>query len=144
MSDASAGLGFGEVQAAIDAAIAANTATLEAETDRFERERPERDESMDAMAEERRSGRAGRDWQVVQQRIDLGQTTFEDVVSGVDQSDEATAAREQLAAQLPAARTRFVEAFDDPEEEAAVDELARSRAELAATVEELQQVLRDL
>lgn len=137
-------LGFGEIQASIDALIADNEATLEREAARFERERAELDEPMQAIAEERRSGRSGRDWQVIQQRIDFGQTTFEDVVSGVDQSDEARAVREQLGAQLPSLRTRFVEALKDPDEEAVVDDIARARSELAATVEELQQVLKGI
>ena len=124
MSEADAGLDVGELQAAIDAAIASNEAPLQRESERLERERAELEEPLKAIEEERRSGRAGRDWQVLQQRIDLGQTTFQDVVSGVDQSDEAKAAREQLSAQLPAARQRFVEALKDPEEEAVVDDIS--------------------
>lgn len=137
-------LDFGEIQASIDAAIAANESTLQRETARFEREQADDAGTRDAMAEERRSGRAGREWQVLQQRIDLGQTTFLDIVSGVDQSEEARAVREQLGAQLPGMREQFVEALDEPEEEAVVDELERARAELAATVEELQQLLKGL
>lgn len=45
------------------------------------------------LAEERRSGRQGRAWQVLQQRIDMNRTTERDVYSGVDKSPEAREVR---------------------------------------------------
>lgn len=46
-------------------------------------------EMEDRRAEAARQGEHGRDWQVVQSRIDQGQTTVADVLSGADESLEA-------------------------------------------------------
>lgn len=53
------------------------------------------DES-ESLAERRRKGECGADWRVLQQRIDMRQTTERDIISGIDKSKEARAVRAQM------------------------------------------------
>ena len=54
-------------------------------------------EAAEKQAEAARRGELGEDWRKVQERIDSGQTTLEDVFSGADQSDAAHALRDSPA-----------------------------------------------
>lgn len=53
-------------------------------------------EERENLAQRRRNGECGADWQVLQQRIDMRQTTERDIISGVDKSKEARAVRAQM------------------------------------------------
>ena len=48
------------------------------------------------LYDRRRKGECGADWRVLQQRIDMRQTTERDIISGVDKSKEARAVRAQM------------------------------------------------
>lgn len=71
---------------------------IEADLDEMIREQatsePDREQDDEDFAHRARSGELGPDWKVLQRRIDLGQTTRDDIVMGRDQSHEAQAVRE--------------------------------------------------
>lgn len=48
------------------------------------------------LAERRRKGQSGKAWQVLQQRIDMRQTTESDIISGIDKSAEAREVRAMM------------------------------------------------
>ena len=73
--------------------VAAQTSELRESREARERERAV---AAKAAAEARRRGDSGKDWQVLQQRIDLGQTTEFDIIQGFDLSPEARAVRKQM------------------------------------------------
>ena len=81
----------------------------------FAAEKPGFDEAMKSLEEERRTGAAGRDWQILQQRIDLRETTLDDIVGGMDLSEEAEAVRQQMSSALPGLRSKYIEVLEDPE-----------------------------
>ena len=91
-------------------------------------------------AENRRSGKDGSDWQTLQQRIDMNQTTFRDVIAGVDKSQEATAVRKDLGVKLADVRDTANEEVD-PEQLA---ELSRAQdqllSQLAASKEAFRRI----
>ena len=87
----------------------------------------------------RRSGEHGRDWQVLQQRIDLHETTESDILFGLDHSSEARAVRRVVGENLAQVRTAYRQQLSDPDEE-----LASSLASLAAVQEELSAVTQRL
>lgn len=99
--------------------------------------------ASDAEAEEKRakaarSGELGADWQKVQQRIDLKETTLADVFTGRDDSPEARAL-------LATARTTITEVSKELDREAELDpeetpieEVQRMQAEFEARMAELQ------
>lgn len=72
-------------------------AGLRAETAPLAAERAKKEEEV---ARRRRSGEAGPDWQRLQQRIDMGRTTFFEIISGLDRSREAARVREVTAQNL--------------------------------------------
>jgi hypothetical protein len=106
------------------------------------KERADATESKDEREKERRSGEHGRDWQTLQQRIDMGKTTEQDITSGVDHSPEAVAVRRVLGASLSQGRAMFADMVDKEEGEFA--ELQRAQAELARTMERLRELNRNL
>jgi hypothetical protein len=130
-----------------DASPLGAAAELQAEADEFvaglERERAEiaaeraadreRDrERVSEVADARRRGEHGRDWQVLQQRIDLRETTDSDILNGLDHSTEARAVREVMARHFAEVRSAYGELMEDPSRELADDlgELATARAAL--------------
>lgn len=88
----------------------------------------------------RRNGEHGREWQAVQQSIDLGKTTLDDVITGVDHSPEAKALRAMMQATLPAARSEFVAVVETQQEQGDLAELHRAQAELAVALEQLNRL----
>lgn len=73
----------------------------------------EREERRKQYAEDRRAGKQGRAWQVLQQRIDMGQTCERDIIMGLDTSAEAREVRAQAAKALDAMRTAVSELPED-------------------------------
>lgn len=71
---------------------------IEAELDAMVLERaqsePEREDELEDFAARARAGDYGPDWKILQRRIDLDETTRDDIISGRDQSHEAKAVRE--------------------------------------------------
>lgn len=84
----------------------------------------EREERRKQYAEDRRAGKQGRAWQVLQQRIDMGQTCERDIIMGLDTSAEAREVRAQAAKALDAMRTAVSEL---PEDDPAAQQLRQLR-----------------
>lgn len=66
-----------------------------------------RSEQSERLAALRRNGECGRAWQVLQQRIDLGETTERDVYSGIDDSPEAQQARKEIQERIVELKRRL-------------------------------------
>lgn len=91
------------------------------------------------LAEERREGKHGRDWQVLQQRIDLKQTTFVDVISGVDTSEEAKRIRKILGSEkLPQLRSDVAAAVDGGELAGEMAQLREAQEQMVRSLEQLR------
>lgn len=132
--------GLAEMREAM-AGIDAMTKQGEAE---FAAERASLDEAMKGLEEDRRAGRAGHDWQVLQQRIDLRETTLDDIVGGLDPSDEAVAVRKEMSSALPGLRSKYVAALEDPQRATSLAEAEQAQAELSKSIDELNEMLREL
>lgn len=91
------------------------------------------------LEKERRTGVHGRDWQVLQERIDMNRTTEADVLNGVDHTPEAEAVRRQAQKGLVGAREVALENIEEDEQSGQLDDLKRAQAELARMVEQLGQ-----
>lgn len=77
--------------------LRAATASLREEHRAYQREKAARD---DERARARRDGDLGPELQRVQQRIDAGQTTWEDVVAGRDNSPDSQQIRNRIETNL--------------------------------------------
>ncbi|GAA3933467.1 hypothetical protein [Microbacterium soli] len=75
-------------------------------------------------AEAARAGELGPEWRIVQRRIDTGRTTFADVLSGADTSEEAERLRGMARQNLSRLRASWEESLDDEDEPAARAERA--------------------
>ncbi|MGW9019974.1 hypothetical protein ACWGOE_00655 [Leucobacter chromiiresistens] len=100
------------------AQLQAATAQLDARTRalaaaREQRETARADEAR-KTAEARRRGEHGRDWQILQQRIDLGQTSEIAVIQGLDVSAEARAVRKAMSVTLGQVVDQAAEADEGP------------------------------
>lgn len=87
---------------------------LEREARESGRELADSDRARAAAA---REGRLGPEWQVVQRRIDAGETTVLDVFSGRDESPEARRLRQMSSANLQALRDSMPEALAEEVED---------------------------
>lgn len=94
----------------------------------------------------RRAGEHGRDWQVLQQRIDLRETTQSDILNGLDHSAEARAVRQVAGEGLARLRTAYRTAVSEPDEQLQeqLDELATARAGLDSELQRLGALEADL
>lgn len=91
------------------------------------------------LAAERREGKHGRDWQVLQQRIDLKQTTFVDVISGVDTSEEAKRVRKILGSEvLPTLRSEVASAVEGGTLAAEIEQLRTAQEDMRRSLEQLR------
>jgi len=89
----------------------------------------------------RRNGDMGRDWQVLQQRIDLNQTTFADILNGVDTSSEARAVRLVIQREfLPRARAQFADAVSSEQMASQLDNLHLAQAQLQEALASFQRM----
>lgn len=117
-----------------------------------EQEIAERDEEQRAdeeRAQRARTGALGPEWRIVQQRIDLNQTTLEDVFSGADETTAAEALRGTARKNLARVRELWEEQSDDDEAEPTPLDLisearADSAAHLRAAQERIQAVLAEV
>lgn len=86
-------------------------ADLRAATEQLVEDQREIEQEREVMAQESteaeedrasaaRSGEHGDDWQRVQRRIDAGQTSLQDVLTGVDESPEARRIRDDAAERM--------------------------------------------
>jgi hypothetical protein len=91
------------------------------------------DEDADeAFARRARSGELGRDWLVLQGRIDLGETSREAVLNGEDDSIEAVAVREESRARIATLADAERERAEREGEPDPIAELERDRERLLA------------
>jgi hypothetical protein len=101
------------------------------------------DAAAEKVADERRAeaarrGELGPEWRRLQARIDLEETTLEEVFDGTDTSPEAEALRAQASVRLRAT-------VEQLEAEAAVDPTAPNpRADAAEALSELQRQIEQL
>lgn len=113
--------------------VAAQTSELREAREAREREHVVK---AKAAAEARRRGDSGKDWQVLQQRIDLGQTTEFDILQGFDLSPEARAVRKQMGEDIgKIADERAKEVGEGAE---LPPSFAEAQAKMAATVARLR------
>ena len=131
----------------IDAILADMRATMaefraetEAVSEQLELEKRADAAEAAELEKARRNGEHGREWQAVQQSIDLGKTTLEDVISGVDPSPEAKALRAMMQSTLPAARAEFAAVVETQQQDGDLAELQRAQAELAVALEQLNRL----
>lgn len=92
----------------------------------------------DGIEKERRSGKHGRDWQLVQERIDQKRTTLDDVVNGVDLTPEAHAVRTQMGGVLAEVRDQLKDAVESDDGENDYQKVQRAQAELSRTLEQMR------
>ncbi|QEW00725.1 hypothetical protein F6J84_11860 [Microbacterium caowuchunii] len=95
-------------------------------------ETDEDEDAAEAFARRARSGALGREWSVLQGRIDLGETTLAAIMSGDDPSPEAQAVREASRARLAALTDAERERAEQAGEPDPAAELARDRERLLA------------
>lgn len=112
-------------------------------------EREEEQQADEERAERARRGELGPEWRTVQQRIDLNQTTLEDVFSGVDETSAAEALRATARKNLARVRELWEEQSDDDKAEPTPYDLvsaarADSAAHLRAAQERIQAVLAEV
>lgn len=96
------------------------------------------------LEQARRNGDHGREWQAVQQSIDMRKTTLADVINGVDHSPEAVALRAMMAATLPKARSEFATTIEESDESGALGGLQQAQSELALALEQLNRLNLDV
>ena len=114
-----------ELQAEIDEDLASTAVDDAREQQRFE---------TDA-----RSGALGIEWQRVQQRIDLGETSVADVMSGADETAAATALRERAESRLTELHEELViEEETGESDENPLARMSQMQLDLAARLEELR------
>ena len=107
-------------------------------------ERAKRAESEEQIEKERRAGTHGRDWQVLQERIDLKRTTASDVLSGLDHSPEAEAVRRAAQKGLVEGREVGLAAIEENNDNGQLEDLKRAQADLARMIAQLGQFRGDL
>jgi hypothetical protein len=90
-----------------------------------------------------RVGKLGTEWQRVQQRIDLGETTLDDVMSGVDDSPSARALRERAEATLEVVHDEL-ELDEEPEKVDTLAEMNEMQRDLAKRLDELRMMAEEL
>ncbi|OAN40991.1 hypothetical protein [Microbacterium sp. H83] len=111
-------------------------------------DRAEEERADEERAERARSGELGPEWRTVQQRIDLHQTTLEDVFSGADETTAAQTLRGRARDNLSQLRELWEEQEDEAEEPTPLDILNGARGEsaahLRAAAERIQTVIADV
>ena len=91
------------------------------------------------FAADARQGKLGVEWQRVQQRIDLGETTLDDVMSGADDSTAARVLRDRARARLTEVHDELVVEEDDAEiDDDPLTQMNQMQRDLVARMEELR------
>ena len=126
---------FQQLLSEVRAATAEIQAATRAQRESNAAERAARADDDKKLADKRRDGDYGRDWQVLQQRVDMNRTTLEDILSGVDKSNEARAVRTIIERDvIPRAREEYAAALASDDLAGDVDNLKRAQQELADTI----------
>jgi len=126
--------------ARIERAAETNRAFAENARSRRAIENAKGGEARDLQAAARRAGEHGRDWQTLQQRIDLRKTTLSDIVSGVDLSDQARVVRQEMVKKIPEARKQFAESSEAEQASPEFMKLREAQEGLARAIEELNRL----
>ncbi|KQO95843.1 hypothetical protein [Leifsonia sp. Leaf264] len=105
--------------------------------------RPDSDDRDAERARAARSGELGPHWRAVQQRIDLGQTTLADVMSGADDSTAARALRTSTRQGLDAAVERERDLAAEEERESVFDEAAALQGRIASRSADVRRLLQE-
>jgi hypothetical protein len=123
--------------AALIADVQAQRAEIAREREALERRGAER---LAEVEDARRRGEHGRDWQVLQQRIDLHETTMFDIENGLDHTAEARAVRKVMGEHYALIRQSYRSQLAEPDEERAADlaRLAEARETLSREVARLE------
>lgn len=136
---------FAEYAAELMRRVQAEHALLDAQE---VEERAEEQRADEERAERARNGELGPDWRAVQQRIDLHQTTLEDVFSGADETTAAQTLRGRARDNLTQLRELWEERQDESDEPTPLDLLHGVRGESAAhlreAAERIQAVIADV
>ena len=95
--------------------------------------------SQEKFESDARTGALGVEWQRVQQRIDLGQTTLADVMSGADETQAARALRDRAESRLTELHDELViEEESDETDDDPLTQVTQMQRDLAARLEELR------
>ena len=118
----------------------AAVASLRAEIDEELAETAVEDaKSQEKFESDARAGALGVEWQRVQQRIDLGQTTLADVMSGADDTQAARALRDRAESRLTELHDELViEEESDETDDDPLTQVTQMQRDLAARLEELR------
>lgn len=93
------------------------------------------EEEHEATVEARRSGEYGRTWQVLQQRIDMGQTCDQDIYAGIDKSPEAQEVRKWMGSNVGQLRAYV---YDEDNEDTDVGKARMAMEEARTRLHEAQ------
>jgi hypothetical protein len=99
---------------------------------------------MQAHAKAARNGELGTDWQLVQQRIDMHQTSFEDVFSGEDDSPQAQRIRQQSQNGISRMREEIKSEDQENPDDVTVDrfaEISELQSHMKARAEEIRALI---
>lgn len=121
-------------------ATLAAIAAVQAEIDEALAESAPDDAKREAeFATDARTGKLGVEWMRVQQRIDLGDTTLDDVMSGADDSTAARTLRARSQERLAEVHEELViEEEDEDIPDDPITQMNQMQRELAARMEELR------
>ncbi|GAA3591858.1 hypothetical protein GCM10022198_14740 [Klugiella xanthotipulae] len=108
--------------------------------DEIVRVRAEGEDAERLTAQKRRAGDWGADWRTLQGRIDLNQTSAEDIYNGLDHSPEARAVRRAIGQGLAMTRAAMLARH---EAEAAVDPFTRDIATIEVSGYDVALVYRE-
>lgn len=95
-----------------------NIAKARAEVAEIKKETDKENTRISSQLEERRrKGESGKAWQILQQRIDMRQTTENDIISGIDKSPEAREVRAGMVKTMRKLKQAMEEARHDDNSE---------------------------
>lgn len=95
-----------------------NIAKARAEVAEIKKETDKENARISSQLEEcRRKGESGKAWQILQQRIDMRQTTENDIISGIDKSPEAREVRAGMVKTMRKLKQAMEEARHDDNSE---------------------------
>ena len=107
----------------------------------IEKDREEYQKAEQQHAEAARQGELGEDWRKIQERIDKGDTTLNDIFSGKDSSEAAMTLRQRAQRNITEAMQHTLQDAEDNDEE---DPFTALQEQLAAMDQETKQRVQSL
>lgn len=107
----------------------------------IEKDREEYQNAEQQHAEAARQGELGEDWRKIQERIDKGDTTLNDIFSGKDSSEAAMTLRQRAQRNITEAMQQTLQDAEDNDEE---DPFTALQEQLAAMDQETKQRVQSL